>query len=479
MNNLNWELVFKLKEFKAYYNSWDLNELSMGCKEFRKLLHSAVFKSFNFIAYVEANGYKSLKTDVNEEEDSNENDNNAANNNGEDDDYVDFEMCSLPIDPEYIADISNIINPYLPLTQEYIESKNQFNSDLKNYHSRPKQVVLYHSKDYYYLLRDIPDVFSRLSTLTIAYSHLTVESLQHLLDSLSHLENFELTRCYLFQYPLEQNQIPINWPYSLVKFNFSDNFASFVEDKLSPIRLYNGEITNASNSYLKLFPKHLPKLTDLVCEVFGQDPEIECLEEFLKLNTQIKSLKIGGGSLNKKIFYIIKSYENLTHLELDYISYNLRGSSLNEFPILSRISHLSILLRNYLENLDLFILKFPNLSSCLIEAIYGDFDQFYDLCIKLPNIKSLKLKQHSSWGHPIEIILPKIDNLTGIEFSLHSFSEYEKFKMNADSCKNLNSVKFTEYGDQSSSNNSNLTPELTGSWEVVHFHRSFSYYRNY
>ncbi|KXN67718.1 hypothetical protein CONCODRAFT_80021 [Conidiobolus coronatus NRRL 28638] len=446
MKDLNWELVFKLKEFKAYYNSWDLNELSMTCKKFRNLLNSAVFKNFNFIAYVEANGYKSFKTEVVEEEEEINEANTPRNNN------PDFAMCILPRNRDYKADVSNRINPYLPLTDEYIECKNQFKSDLKNLHIQPKQVGLYYSKDYYYLLRDIPDAFSKLSTLTITYSHLTVESLQHMLDNLNYLENFELTRY---------------------------NFASFVKDKLNPIRLYTGEITNAGSTYLRLTPKHLPKLTNLECKVFGQDHEIEYLDNFLKLNTQIKNLKIGGGNLSKKTFDIFKSYENLTHLELSYLGYELSESDFNDFPILNRVSHLSILLRSDAESLHQLILKFPNLTSCLIEAIFGDFDQFYDICINLPKIKNLYLKKHSSWGHPIEITLPKIDNLTGIEFSLHSFSEYEKFKMNADSCKNLKSIKFIEDGEQISSDDSKLSPQLTGSWKVVHFHRSFSYYRNY
>jgi hypothetical protein len=473
MKDLNWELIFKLKEFRAYYNSWDLNELSMTCKKFRNLLNSAVFKNFNYIAYVKANGYKSFKTEVAEEEEEIDESNNTRNDN------LDFAMCILPRDPNYKPDISNCINPYLPLSDEYIESKNQFKSDLKNYHTQPKQLGLYSSKDYYYLLHDIPDVFSKLSTLTITYSHLTVESLQHLLDNLTYLENFELTRCYLFQYSPEKIQTPINWPTSLIKMKISDNFASFVEDKLNPIRLYTGEITNASSTYLRLTPKHLPKLIDLECKVFGPDSEIEYLNTFLKLNSQIKYLKIGGGDLRKKTFDIFKSYENLTHLELSYLGYELSESDLNEFPILSRISHLYVLLRGDAENLHQLILKFPNLTSCLIEAIYGDFDQFYDICIKLPKIKSLRLKQHSSWGHPIEVKLPKIDNLAGIEFSLHSFSEYESFKMDTDSCINLKSIKFTEDSEQDSSENSKLSPELTGSWKAVHFHRSFSYYRYY
>jgi hypothetical protein len=470
MNDLNWEIVFNLKEFKIYYSSWDLNELSMICKKFRNILSSAVFKSFNFNSYVVSNDYKSLKTEVAKEKVSNNDNNFRSNLNGR-------LYCTNPRGCKFGVNVTYHINPYLPLTEEYIKSKSQFNSNLKNYRTQPTQAGLWYSKYYYYLLGAIPDVFFNLSTLTIAYSHLTVESLQYIFNNLGNLENFELTKCYIFQYSPEEIQTPIIWPTSLIKMKFFDNFASFVKDKLNPIRLYRGEVVSASKKYLKLFPKYLPRLTNLACEVYGQDPEIECLEGFLKLNSQIKRLKIGGSTLSKKTFDIFKSCESLTYLELSYLSYKLSESDLNEFPILNRISYLAVLLRRSEENLHQFILKFPNLTRCLIEAIYGEFDQFYDICIKLPKIKSLRLKQHSNWGHPIEINLPKIENLVGIEFCLHSFSKYERFKINADFCKNLKLIIFVEIAGQKSSDNSKLSPEFTGSWKAVHFLHSLSYYR--
>jgi hypothetical protein len=470
----NWIIIFKLKDFNAYLSTSELIQLSMGCKKFRNLLNITACMSFNFVSFVESNTYKSYAIDefsTLSEAGNNVNDREEYeyNSNNEDEDENGSENSW--------ADVLHLQNPYKPLTEEFIESKNRFSSDLNLYKSQPKHLLLHLCKDYYYLLCSIPSIFSKLSLLVITNSHIKVEIFQHLLDSLVNLESLEFSRSYLLQYSPSYKQSSIKWPTSLTKLKFTDNYASFIKDQERPVILYEGEIKNSTCLYLKLSPQHLQKLTTFECRVFGGQSEVDGVMEFISLNPCIKKLKIGGSNLNRKLFDAIKFHLNLNHLELSYFRYDILEPELVNFPILSSITYLSISLRDLADNLDQIIEKLPNLSRIFIEMRYGSFDKLIDLASKLPKVKSLNLKMYYRRKHPIEIHLPKIDNLISLEFALNSFSAFAKVKLNLDACKSLKLVKFSADERQSAQYKSNLSPEFTSNWKAIHYYRSISYYR--
>ncbi|KXN67714.1 hypothetical protein CONCODRAFT_10165 [Conidiobolus coronatus NRRL 28638] len=162
----NWITIFKLKDFNGYLKTSELIQLRMSCKKFRSLLNFTVRENFNFVSFVESNKYKSYV--INECFTLSE-----AESNGSDREEDDYNSDGDVSDSNNSwADVLHLQNPYKPLTEEFIESKNRFKSDLNLYRTQPKKLSLHLCKDHYYLLCVIPSIFSKLSSLVITNSHI-------------------------------------------------------------------------------------------------------------------------------------------------------------------------------------------------------------------------------------------------------------------------------------------------------------------
>ncbi|KXN67823.1 hypothetical protein CONCODRAFT_79990 [Conidiobolus coronatus NRRL 28638] len=450
MSNTNWIVVFKLNEFISCFNDKELIQLSMSCKKLRACLTPTIFKTYNFCSFIDTRNYKGY--DIAEDDEDYERD--------EDED-----------------DIIYIRNPYKQLTRKFIENKVQFNQDLKLYPCKPKLFSVCYLKDYSYLLYDISDAFSTLSGVILTKLYCKIETIQYLLDNLKYLSNFELSSNYIFQYSQNNTQIPINWPISLKKLKIGSNMVAYVEDKESSILTKRDAILDLHVQLLSLTPKYLPKLKHFDYVFSIQQDEIDGFSSFIELNPQLENLKIVGFSVHPQLFRTIKFIDKLTCLSLNFTVYKLSESDFTSLPDLSTVACLIIHLDYNSIEVHKLIDKFPNLKELTVEMYDEIFEELYVLSKNYPKIKTLNVKIHLKYFASKMIILPKLENLTSLEIILNRSNYFNHTDWNADSCPNLNVVKFSLDKSQAPFKLEKLFRKLDRGWKQVFSPYKISLYK--
>ncbi|KXN67824.1 hypothetical protein CONCODRAFT_167089 [Conidiobolus coronatus NRRL 28638] len=429
MKDSDWITIFKLKEFTSYFDIKDLIQLSLCCQKFRKCLIIEISRSFNFTSFVKNHDYKSC-TVVEEDEEYKIIEPLLA------------ELCSI----DEAGLVYYVHNPYKPLTSKFIESKDQFVSDLKQLQNQPILLKIKFLADYHYLLYDVPSVFTKLSTIIISGSQLKLEELQYLLNNLKYLSDLELSKNRLLQYSQDLNQTFINWSDSLKKLKIFDNVIAYLQDNENSVPSDYGFMQTTAVESIKLAPKCLSKLVYFECNSFSLQFEAYGYWKFFQHNPQIKDLKIGCHRFNFHLFTAISCIEGLDHLDLISNSYNMSESELNHIPLNNTVTKLTIHLNNSFERGDKLIEKFPNLKELFIEMSSESYYDLFALMKKFPNINSLKLKINLKSSEIVDITFPKLDNLTSLVLNLNSSIDFSDFNCNVSSCTNLKGIKFTKNG---------------------------------
>ncbi|KXN67719.1 hypothetical protein CONCODRAFT_86810 [Conidiobolus coronatus NRRL 28638] len=437
MTTVNWIQILKLKEFQNYFNAHELQQLSMVSNKFRASLIKAIFKTFNFRKFILYREYYSY-----------------FNNKAEYDDLV---------------LITQSVNPYKPLTSDFISSKNTFKLDLKEFLSYPSQLIISNCYDYSYLLFDVAKPFSNLTNVTISHSQLQFELFQHLLDSLNYLENVELLNTKFIQYTQNSIQTPFNWPNTLKKLKFCYNELGYAFNKEAPIRVSIHGTYKIPMNDLILSPQKLPNLESFEYSMLGNLTNNDSVFNFLILNQQIKQLKIDIDDFDRSLFNSIKLLGNLNHLGLNVIEFGPNEPQVAKLPVLNTVSHLSTSFYYILENRDSIFNMFPNLDSLTVK-----FDEYTDenvliLISIFPNIKCLSLNIHYIHTKPNELTLPKLNNLLRIEFNLFCNIELNisNIKWNTETCPNLKLVKFTKLDDDIPFKEPQLNLRMENDWKIA------------
>ncbi|KXN66266.1 hypothetical protein CONCODRAFT_168531 [Conidiobolus coronatus NRRL 28638] len=324
MVNSDWNIVFKLKDFIDYLTNNDSIQLSMSSKKLRKPLIKDSFKTFNFSSFTSTKDYSSLfiKRETN----------------------------------KYGYQFDTYINPFKPLTRELIEFRKEFCNDLKLLNRSPKNLLVNDYGMYHYLLNEIPSIFPNITTLVLDGSVFTVDTFQYLLDNFKSLENLEITHSSIFLYLESSNDYTfnyltnyhVNYPISLRNFKTIEFMVIMVKDNVSPFSK-NHFCGNNVFEY-DLIHQHLPNLVSFDYGMENDWPdESEDLINFIKLNSQLNSLKLCGSNFKFELFDIIKDFENLTHLE--FKCFNFWEDLMDyEMPVLYNIKNLHIEI--FQENID-------------------------------------------------------------------------------------------------------------------------------
>jgi hypothetical protein len=445
MKDTDWIIIFRLKEFSDYFTKDELIRISLSCKAFRSCLSRSIFSSFNFSSFAYIGKYND---------------------------------CIIS-DSEYISDQNRtyIHNPFKPLNRDLTKSKAQFSLDLKLFPNKPMELVVHNAEYYYHLLYDIPNVFTKLTTVTISHSSLQYELFQYLLNNISCLNNLELSNCSLIQFAKSSDITPIEWPNSLKRLKACNNKTVRVEDRQKNILLVNGRVQSSSNGNLAFSLKHLPKLVSFEYRLLFLQFDDENLWEFLKLNSQIKSLVIRVPDFHPELFAAIQCIDNVSTLNLKFMIYNTFEVDYSSLPTLNNITCLTITLYDKPDINDIIIDKFPNLTELTVEIDSKDSMKLATMTKKLSNVKSLSLKITFQRLKVKKFVFPKLDNLYNLEFILDYGTYLNDIEWNVDSCTNLRLVKFSKAGSEVNRNLPKMNPELIDNWKTVYFPHKVTYYR--
>ncbi|KXN70325.1 hypothetical protein CONCODRAFT_70788 [Conidiobolus coronatus NRRL 28638] len=436
MKDSNWIIIFRLKEFSNYFTKDELIQLSLGCKVFRSCLSRYIFNSFNFRSFTDIGKYND----------------------------------SIISDNEHINDHNRvyIYNPFKPLDSDLTKSKAQFNLDLKLFPNQPMELVVQSAEYYYHILYDIPNVFTKLTTVIISHSILQCELFQDLLNNLDCLNSLELSNSSLIQFTKSSDITPIEWPSSLKRLKVCNNKTVRVEDRQKNIILVNGRVQSSSNGNLTFTLKHLPKLTSFEYQLLFLQFDDENLWEFLKLNSQIKNLIIRVPDFHPELFAAIQCIDNLSVLHLKFMIYNTFEVDYNNLPILNNITSLTITLYDKPDINNIIIDKFPNLAELTVEIDSKDTIKLATMTKKLSNVKNLNLKITFQRLKIKKFVFPKLDNLYSLEFILDNGIYLNDIDWNFDSCSNLKLVKFSKAESKVYMNLPKMNPELIDNWKAVY-----------
>jgi hypothetical protein len=444
MKDSDWIVIFKLNEFINYLDNNALIRLSLGCKLFRKCLTPVIFSYFNFTSYVELGPYNS---------------------------------CIISNSVHKSDRIRTYIhNPFKPLSVDLDKNKAQFNLDLKLLPNKPIKLLVYDADYYYHLLYDVPSVFTNLTTIIISDSSLQFELFQCLLDNTCCLDILELSNSTLIQSFQSQNLDAVSWPSSLKKIKACNNKIVRVDDGQSIMLFFNGYIQGNSIDQLSFSLKNLPKLVYFEYQLFLEQFDDENLWGFLKLNSQIKCLKILVAEFHLELFEAIQHITCLSSLDLKFLTYNYEVDY-NNLAVINSVSFLTITLYNRPDINDLIIEKFPNLTELTVEMDSKDFEKLINLTKKLFSIKNLNLKINLDYLYISEFNFPKVDNLKDLEFILGWSIYLNDIIWKVDSCSNLKLVKFTNISHYVYKDEPNTNPELIYNWKAVYFPHKITYHR--
>ncbi|KXN70323.1 hypothetical protein CONCODRAFT_7163 [Conidiobolus coronatus NRRL 28638] len=445
MKDSDWIVILRLKEFSSYLNNSDLIQLSLECKLFRKCLTPVIFSNFNFTPFAEIGCY-----------------NNCVISNN-----------------EYKSDHNRtyIHNPFKPLSTDLDKSKAQFNFELKLLHNKPKKLLVYDADFYYHLLYDIPSVFTKLTTIIISDSSLHYEIFQYLLDNVYCLNTLELSNSILIQSAQSPYLIPVSWSNSLKKLKACNNKIVRIDDRQSNLLFVNGHVQGNSIDQLSFSLKCLPKLVYFEYQLFLEQFDDENFWEFLKLNSQIRCLKIRVTEFHLELFEAIQHITCLSSLDLKFIAYNNFEVDYNDLPVINSVAFLTITLYNRPDINDIIIDKFPNLAELTVEMDSKDSYRLINLTKRLSGLRCLNLKIKLEYLYIDDFDFPKLDNLKSLEFILGWSIYLKEVIWNVDSCSNLKLVKFTNIYHCVYRDEPKMNPELVGNWEIVYFPHKVTYYR--
>jgi hypothetical protein len=447
MTAINWTHILKLKEFQSYFNTYELQQLSMVSTEFRTSLINGIFKIFNFEQFILYRNYYSY--------------------------FIDKEKY----DDSFL--ISQCINPYKLLTSDFISSKNMFKLDLKEFPSSPNQLIISNSFDYGYLLYDIPKAFSKLTNITVSHSRIEFELFQRLLDSLNYLESIELSNTKFLQYTQNSIQTPFNWPASLKKLKLCYNELGFAFDQETPIHVSVHGRYKIPMSDLILSPQKLPCLASFEYSMLGNSINHNGIFNFLKLNQQIMILKINIDGFSRSLFDSIKLLRKLSHLCLNVIEFESNEPQNNKLPILNTVTHLYTSSHYISENRDSIFNMFPNLDNLSVKFNEYSNEDALSLINIFPKISSLSLDIYYMNIKPNELIFPKLNNLVKLEFNLFCSIDLNinNIKWNIEACPSLKWIKFMKLDNDVPFEKSQLSLWMINDWKTVCYPYTVTFYR--
>jgi hypothetical protein len=442
MKNIDWNVIFKLKMFSDYFTNSDLIQLSLCCKISRKLLANSL-RTFNF--------------------------NSAAINN---------EYCSLLIKGE--ADKNGnksgvYINPFKPLTSELNDSIKAFSNSLKLFKVSPINIVVNDYGRYHYLLNEIPRISPNIKKLVIRNSAFTMDTLQYLLDNFKCLENLELAENIIFYNGEFSNENTIKYPISLRSLKLELNGIMEIQENINPTIIKEYKYANRLHLF-DITYQHLPNLL-----TFDYEADCDYLEEsgvlfnFMKLNSQLESLRFSGFAFNLNLLNIIKDYKNLNHFELScYI--HPEDFEEYEMPVLHNIKHLYIQLSND-ETDEMFINNFPNVEELVIEnsgcITYIDSR----LIQSFSNLKSLKFISIVKYNE--YFTLPALNNLEKLEINFRYIGDNnDPIKLDVSSCNRLKLILYTKNAPYTTFKNTEENQKLVKNWNYLYFPHKLSFYKN-
>jgi hypothetical protein len=443
----DWLTILSLNNFISYFTSDELAELSMSCKKFRAKLNALIFKNFNFNSFVDTKVYQS---------------------------YTINEDLFMAIKVYQNEENSYPGGPHKAENEKITISKEQFRSDLSSFPYQPSQLDIQYTNNYHYLLENITNSFTMLTSIFISSSKIKSQTFQYLLDNIHHLEGLTLSDSFLYEAPYS-DPTHIRWPASLKKLILYNNAAASFDNSNS-LNLSVSTIKGRIITYrVSLSPKYLPKLK-LFHFVTKFDPLVEEIIEFLIINPQIVNLKIGGYYYSTQLLVAINSISNLNRLYLNSSYYHIKLNDPKNVLSLNNVTSLIITWEYIGINNEKLISMFSNLSKLVIKLNCEDFDNIRPLITKFRTIKdiNLKLKVHSS--DLKEFKFPESVNLKAVEFRFNISKRFELIKLNTEACPNLKLIKFTNSGEEPF-DESKLKSELDTDWKVVYFPYKISYYR--
>jgi hypothetical protein len=437
MNNINWNIIIKLKDFSEYFCNKDLIQLSMSCKKSREVLTKEVFNTFNLLSFTSSKDYSSLIFKLNTD--------------------------------KYSEKFYTFTNPYKPLTSGLTRSKKRFSNDLKLLNKSINKFVVNDYQKYRYLLNEIPCVFPNITTLVLNDSMFTLNALQSLFDNFKYLEKLELTCNLILHDERISGEYTFNYPISLTSLKLHGNNVGIIYDKVNSI--VRCEYVRGLSMH-----QHIPNLIsfDYIMMDSSLASENE-LFEFIRLNPQLKYLKLSGDQFYFELFNILRNSENLTHLKLDCI-FNLYDLKDYNFPSLIHIKYLH--LESYYDEYNSFLMKrFPYVTK-LVLGFDGNYNRKVKWFIEhFGVLKNLRLitKREISYTENFTINevtdLEKID----IEFSYKNGS-FDPIYLNIKNCRKLKLITFTKNASHAQFENSKDNQNVFIRWRYLYFPHKLAYH---
>ncbi|KXN65365.1 hypothetical protein CONCODRAFT_13065 [Conidiobolus coronatus NRRL 28638] len=381
MSKINWYYILKLPEFNSYFTSDQLITLSLTCKKFRSCLKSKVFSNFNFNTFISTGNYKSLE--FTEKDDGG------------------------------IVDIHYIYNPFVTLTEDYIKSRLQFKHALELFPCQPEKLVLFDCINYTYLLYDFPEVFSKVSSLSLELSF------NKFISSPSSINS----------------KLEISWPTSLRSVNIEGNNIGYVNNTYNHIRLFHFGEPDLSMGRFKLYPNHLPNLKSFCFEASLDD--------------------------------VIVDYSTCFPRTIDYTT----------APVLKSVKSLELTISEGLYRMDGLSLQYPNLTRLIVNVKSRDYNQISQLISNIPTLKSLKLILNYNFVFSRDLELPKLNYLERVEFfTIDNFDHIEnKFKVY--NCPKLRLIEYTKTQKYEAWKVPKYIPILNNGWELRLFPYKYAFYK--
>jgi hypothetical protein len=445
MKKTDWNIVFKLKDFGKYLCNNNLLILSMTTKSIRCYFSQNILQSLNFSRFVDGRDYDSV--------------------------------VSMKKTCRYQGDRCSCIYQIKPLTKELTKSKMKFAHELKLFDGNPRKLIVNGSKEYYYLLYEIPRIHPIISTLVLNNSVFTMEVLQYLLNYDS-LEELELANNVIFYDKEFSSEYTINYPGSLKSLKLRYNQCIEVNDTDNAIDKIKVKHGKWGQFEFYADPKYLPNLNNLDYHMPNDRLyEGEDLVEFIKLNPQLKSLKISGVEFNYKLFNTIRDCEKLAQLEINFglIFYNLVNY---ETPKLYNIKYLRIQFGG-IDIDDMIKDKFPNVEELAVEFNESITRENNRLIKSFSNLKSLKYISNGGSKDAENLTIPLLNKLEKLEINFnYDKGKLSHIKLNLSNCSRLKLISFTKNSYYIPFENTEVNQNLVKKWDYNYFPHKLAFRKN-
>jgi hypothetical protein len=444
MGKINWAYIIKLNEVNRYCERSDLVQLSMACKLIRISLSKVILNSFNFTSFTKCNGYKGYVI---------ENYRDGMEN-----------------------DVFRIVNPYMPMVGDLLESKKRFRSDLNLYKCRVDKLILYFICDHLYLVYEIPSAFRSIRSLIIGKGYVVLDTIQYLMDNLTYLEDLDLS--YSIFYKRLNQPSNINFPVTLKKLKIDHVAIGYIEEREGDAILCSNIIMDDEYTELEFSPINLPSLLYMHYGTFISEDISYDLLHFLALNTNIKYLCLNRFNFSPELFNLVKTFNNLIKFEYGLNDIDTINTSLVSAPVGSYIKNLSIFLPKDSDFLNMLTEQLPNLTDLFITNNLLNLSQIWPVIPKFKMLKNLTLQGNIYKKFPKELNSQKFFNLEIIELLAGTDIDFEVLNIDISSFPKLKLIKFTlDYCYPSGYDISKVPVEIKGNWELVYFPRKLSFYR--